>query len=180
MKAISRRWVRANCLRTSDSERLRFCSVVWALKASIPPYVTEYRGGFPPFRISGRCFSASSSHVVTCARMSRTDQAPVTPGSISSESDKPAYDSLNATHALSSRFRSCGVSTLHPPRAESGRLPERQVDAVATHHGVTSLLEWHDAVIAKSGGSSPDEHVAVSRRYGTRRIGPARPPEEKD
>src|SRR5881296_3829738 len=57
--------------------------------------------------ISGRCFSASSSHVVTCARMSRTDQPPVTPGSISCTSDRPAYDSLNATHASSSRLRSC-------------------------------------------------------------------------
>src|SRR3984893_2001285 len=177
MKSISRRWVRANCLRTSDSDRLRFCSVIWALKASIPPYFTEYRGGLPPFRISGRGFSASSSHLGTCARMSRTDQAPVTPGSISSESDKPAYDSLNATHALSSRLRSCGVSTLHPPRAESGRLPERQVDAAATHQRVTSLLERHDAVTAKSGGTSPDDHVAVSQRDATRRLGPARPSE---
>src|SRR5713226_9168516 len=51
--------------------------------------------------------------VLQRARMSRTDQAPVTPGSISSTSDRPAYDSLNATHALSSRFRSCCLSTSH-------------------------------------------------------------------
>src|ERR1700694_322876 len=39
--------------------------------------------------------------------MSLTDQAPVTPGSSKSESGNPAYDSLNAHHALSSRFKSC-------------------------------------------------------------------------
>src|SRR3989449_6859333 len=27
----------------------------------MPPYVTEYRGGLPPARMSGRCVSASSS-----------------------------------------------------------------------------------------------------------------------
>src|SRR5438094_10472189 len=77
------------------------------------PYRTEYLGGVPPSRMSGRCVNASSSHVVTCARISRTDQAPVTPGRISCTSDRPAYDSLNATHALSSRFRSCRLFTNH-------------------------------------------------------------------
>src|SRR5262245_40079328 len=72
----------------------------------MPPYVM-YRGGLPPLMISGRYFSASSSHVVTCARMSFTDQSPMTPGSISRESGKPAYDSLIAAHAWSSFFRSC-------------------------------------------------------------------------
>src|SRR5713101_7631242 len=78
----------------------------------MPPYATEYRGGLPRLRMSGRCFSASSSHVVTCARMSLTDQAPVTPGSISCGSDKPAYDALNVSHALSSHFSSCRLSTV--------------------------------------------------------------------
>jgi len=40
--------------------------------------------------MSGRYFNASSSHVVTCARMSFTDQSPVTPGSVSRESASPA------------------------------------------------------------------------------------------
>jgi hypothetical protein len=33
--------------------------------------------------------------------MSFTDQPSVTPGSVNCESDKPAYDSLNAVHAWS-------------------------------------------------------------------------------
>src|SRR5207253_7721700 len=76
-----------------------------------------YRGGLPPVMMSGRYFSASSSHVVTCARMSFTDQFPMTPGSVSCESDKPAYDSLIAVHAFSSCFRSCCLSMIQflPP-----------------------------------------------------------------
>src|SRR2546425_284606 len=101
MKSTRRLCVATTCAQTSDSDRFRFCSVMRALKASMPPYCTEYRGGVWLFRMSGRCFSASSSHVVTCARMSRIDQAPVTPGSISCTSDRPAYDSPNATHAVS-------------------------------------------------------------------------------
>src|SRR5690349_3137347 len=133
MKSTSRPCVATNCAQTSDSDRFRFCSVMRALKASMPPYCTEYRGGLPPFRMSGRCVSASSSQVVTCARMSRTDQAPVTPGSISCASDRPAYDSLNATHAVSRRFRICRRSMSHSHcRPDSGCSSERQVDAVGT------------------------------------------------
>ena len=55
--------------------------------------------------MSGRCFSASSSHHVTCAMMSFTDQWPVTPGSVSCASDKPAYDSLNAAPRLFKSFQ---------------------------------------------------------------------------
>src|SRR5712691_3837704 len=62
--------------------------------------------------MSGRYFSASSSHVVTCARISFTDQSSMTPGSVSCESDKPAYDSLIAVHAFSSCFRSCCFSMI--------------------------------------------------------------------
>ena len=69
-----------------------------------------YRGGLPPVLISGRYFSASSSHVVTCARISFTDQLPMTPGSVICASDKPAYDSLIAAQAFSSRFSSCCLS----------------------------------------------------------------------
>src|SRR6266700_2171444 len=106
---MSRRCVSSSCLSTSESARPCFCSVICALKASMPPY-WMYRGGLPPVMMSGRYFSASSSHVVTCARMSFTDQLPMTPGSVSCESDKPAYDSLIAVHAFSSRFRSCCLS----------------------------------------------------------------------
>lgn len=42
--------------------------------------------------------------------MSFTDQLPVTPGSVSCESDKPAYDFLIAAHALSSCFKNCCLS----------------------------------------------------------------------
>src|SRR5919106_4862037 len=83
----------------------------------MPPYVM-YRGGLLPSMMSGRYFSASSSHVVTCARMSFTDQSPVIPGSVSCEPDKPAYDSLISTHALLSFFRRCClfmVQGLLPP-----------------------------------------------------------------
>src|SRR2546426_9715721 len=38
-------------------------------------YVTEYCGGLPPARMSGRCVSASSSHHVTCAMTSLTDRS---------------------------------------------------------------------------------------------------------
>ncbi len=110
---MSRRWVSSCCRNTSESDKFLFCSVIWALKASMPPYLTEYRGGFPPSRMSGRCVNASSSHQITCAMRSRTDQAPATPASINSESERPAYDSLKSTHALSSRFRSCDLSMVH-------------------------------------------------------------------
>ena len=39
----------------------------------MPPYASEYLGGLPHARISGRCISASSSHDVTCVMMSLTD-----------------------------------------------------------------------------------------------------------
>src|SRR5688572_1094908 len=80
----------------------------------MPPYRIEYRGGLTPLMMSGRCFSASSSHHVTCAIMSFTDQWPVTPGSVSCESDKPACDSLKAAHTVSSCFRSCCLSMVYP------------------------------------------------------------------
>src|SRR6266516_4969224 len=78
-----------------------------------------YRGGLPPVRMSGRYLSASSSHVVTCARMSFTDQLSMTPGSVSCESDKPAYDSSIAVHAFSSCCRSRCLSMIQvlPPSA---------------------------------------------------------------
>src|SRR5215218_9785578 len=65
--------------------------------------------------ISGKCCSASSSHQVTWAMTSFTDQSPATPGSVSREPDKPAYDPWNAVHAVSNRFRSCCLFTAHDP-----------------------------------------------------------------
>src|SRR6266699_2524734 len=115
---MSRRCVSSSCLWTSESARPRFCSAICALKPSMPPY-WMYRGGLPPVRMSGRYFNASSSHVVTCARMSFTDQLSMTPGSVSCESDKPAYDSSIVLHAFSSCFRSCCLSMIQvlPPFA---------------------------------------------------------------
>src|SRR5258708_11564044 len=79
--------------------------------------------------MSGIYFSASSSHVVTCARMSFTDQLSMTPGSINCESDKPAYDSSIVVHAFSSCFRSCCLFMIQvlPPSAalESSRFESR-------------------------------------------------------
>src|SRR5437879_12617825 len=150
MKSMSRRWVPSSCRRTAESDRRAFCSVMRALKASMPPYLTEYRGGVPPSRMSGRCVNASSSQVLTCARMSLTDQSPVTPGFISCASDNPAYDSSNAPHAVSSRCRSCRLST------ESGHLPERQVDTVPAHQDVMAVHERHDAVIQQYGRTAHD------------------------
>src|SRR3989442_4443154 len=55
--------------------------------------------------------------------------------------------------------------------AESGRSSERQVDAVATHQEAMSRLERQYAVIAKSGGTAPDDHVTMSQRHAARRVG---------
>src|SRR5918994_6237358 len=63
--------------------------------------------------MSGKCRNASSSHQVTCAMMSFTDQSPATPGSVSRELAKPAYDAWNAAQAVSSRLRSCSLFTVH-------------------------------------------------------------------
>src|SRR5260221_171922 len=56
--------------------------------------------------MAGRCLSASSSQVVTCAMTSLTDHAFVIPGVRTTASAKPAYDSRNAIHGLSSCSRS--------------------------------------------------------------------------
>jgi hypothetical protein len=37
---------------------------------------------------------------------------PMTPGCVNCASDKPAYDSVNSAHALSSFFRSCCLSII--------------------------------------------------------------------
>src|SRR5713101_4465711 len=142
---MTRRWLSASCRSTSASGSSFFFAVIRALKRSMPPYVVEYRGGFLPSRTVGRCSSVSSSHVVTCAMMSRTDQSPVTPGSRSCSSDRPANDALNATHALWSRSRTCLRSTLvtscsllsHRGSAdESARQAQRQVEALSAQERV--------------------------------------------
>jgi hypothetical protein len=77
----------------------------------MPPYITEYRGGLSPLRMSGKYFSASSSHVVTCATISLTDHAPVTPGTSNCESERPVCDSWKSFQALSSRPKRWCLST---------------------------------------------------------------------
>jgi len=44
--------------------------------------------------------------------MSRTDQSPVTPGTSSSASERPAYEARSDCHALSSRLSSCDLFKL--------------------------------------------------------------------
>src|SRR5262245_21426616 len=79
--------------------------------------------------MTGKCFRASPSHVVTCARMSFTDQSPVTPRSASRDLDRPAYDSWNAAHPAASfvRSRALWVDATAPgrraPRAAVRRRP---------------------------------------------------------
>ena len=51
---------------------------------------------------------------------------------------------------------------------------------MATHQEVMSRLEGQDAVIAKSGGTAPDDHVTMSQRHAARRVGSAQFPEQKD
>ena len=51
---------------------------------------------------------------------------------------------------------------------------------MATHQEVMSRLEGQDAVIAKSGGTAPDDHVTMSQRHAARRVGSAQSPEQKD
>src|SRR5215207_4038320 len=87
--------------------------------------------------MSGKCRYASSSHQVTCATMSFTDQSPATPDSVSRELDSPAYDSWNAPHAVSSRFRSCCLFTVHdlkiPPSQDAWPLTLAQSSRVSAH-----------------------------------------------
>src|SRR5882724_7659599 len=64
--------------------------------------------------------------------------------------------------------------------AGSGRSSECQVDAVATHQEVMSRLEWQDAVIAKSGGTAPDDHVAMNQRHAARRVGSTQSSQQED
>src|SRR5438128_10948284 len=134
MKSTSRPCVAANCARTSDSDRLRFCSVMRALKASMPPYRTEYLGGVP---------ERHPCLVESCQKLS----------------------SIHESLTLS---------------AGSGRSSERQVDAVATHQQVMSRLERQDAVIAKSGGTAPDDHVAMNQRHAARRVGSTQSSQQED
>jgi len=65
-------------------------------------------------------------------------------------------------------------------QGDSGRLPEGQVDTVPGHEGVVSLLERQDTVIAKPGGTAPDDHIAVSQWHATRRVGSTPAPEQEE
>lgn len=104
---MSRRWVSSRCRSTSGRDNFRFRSVVSALNASMPPYRTEYLGVFSPARMSGKCFSDSSSHEVTWAIMSLIDQVPVTQDCDIVDSGRPEYASLSVCQASSMCFKSC-------------------------------------------------------------------------
>src|SRR5439155_18128615 len=45
---------------------------------------------------------------------------------------------------------------------------------------VMSRLERQDAVIAKSGGTAPDDHVTMSQGHAARRVGSTQSPEQED
>ena len=105
MKSMSRLWVSSRCRSTSERDNFRFRSVVMALNASIPPYMTEYLGVFSPARMRGKCLRDSSSHEVTWAIMSLIDQVSMTQDSIIVESDRPEYASFSVCQASSKRFK---------------------------------------------------------------------------
>src|SRR5919199_5015345 len=133
--------------------------------------------------MSGRCFSASSSHHVTCAMMSRTDHLPVTLGISNCDSDRPAYDSSNAAHAESSRFSTC-CEFMFVSTPSGGRLlcvVKDHAEGVATPgahsaHPVTQV----DAVVAarplhRAMAHSEDHPVALAQRHHLRSRLHARP-----
>jgi hypothetical protein len=47
---------------------------------------------------------------------------------------------------------------------------------MATHQEVMSCLERQDAVVAKSGGITPDDHVTMSQRHAARPVGSTQSP----
>src|SRR5829696_9121094 len=97
--------------------------------------------------MTGKCRNASSSHQVTCAMMSFTDQSPATPGSVSRELDKPAYDAWNAIQAVSSRFRSCSLFTAHNPSVN----PEDARSLPASRHRESPFT----AIMPRARSTSP-------------------------
>jgi len=149
-----------------------FLAVIKALKASMPPYNAEYRGGLRPSRIAGRCFSASSSQVVTCATMSLTDHAFVTPGTRRTDSGKPAYESLNASHSLSSCLRSrCLLSTFVSICRDAARLrlPSSSTEARRQQTGgLFCVVENHSdrvaATRAQAANAVPKVHAVDAAR----------------
>jgi len=80
--------------------------------------------------------------------MSRTDQVPVTPGSSRSVSERPAYESLKAVQALSSRRTSAVLST-------SVRLSKGQLEN-ATRSGSPGVVEDHAKRMAMTGADAAD------------------------
>jgi len=167
---MSRRWVSSRCRNTSESGKFRFRSAVWALKASMPPYATEYRGGLPPARMSGRCVSDSSSHEVRCAMISLIDQAPVTPGSSISESDRPAQDACSAFQASSRRFRSCDLSTFfsrwYGNIGEKGVSSRARISALLPTHNVLRFSGLTGAQDQVHYTFMPPKHIPLNRSHG--------------
>src|SRR5882672_2893533 len=60
------------------------------------------------------------------------------------------------------------------------RLAERQVDALVAHYRVMAFLERQYAVVAQSGGSAPDNHVAVRQFDADCFIGSVQAAKQKD
>jgi hypothetical protein len=123
----------------------------------------------PRVAADGDCSRAQNerhaSAEVTCARVSRTDEAPVTPGSIICVSDRPAYDSLNAIHALFSRFRTCRLlSTSHSTLCiESGRSSE-----AASRRRTNPPSNFASGASRLSPTSSSNKSRIISRRGRSR------------
>jgi len=50
---------------------------------------------------------------------------------------------------------------------------------MAIHQEVMSRLERRDAVVAKAGGTTPDDHVTMSQRHAARPVGSTQSPRRK-
>src|SRR5215210_7046437 len=111
----------------------------------------------------GKCRNASSSHQVTCAMMSFTDQSPATPGSVSRELDRPAYDAWNAIHAVSSRFRSCCLFTVHDLNVNSSEdarslaLSQSYRVSLQREHGAGAFPATDHSVVACARRMLPED-----------------------
>ena len=135
-------------------------------------------GGRPPLRMSGRCFRASSSQVVTCPMMSLTDQAPVTPGSSKSwlgQSSvglrerlpgciKPLHELLSPVHdaslcVLPSRV---GLRKTHGTRSKSRRDGD---PLIREEHPVRDVAAAGDGSLGRRAIESADRG---GRPYGRR------------
>ncbi len=102
---LTRKVLFGHALEVVDEQAVGFIQLPLDIGERLVSFLFRHRGGLPSVRISGKYFNASSSQVVTCARISLTDQLSMTPATINCGFDKPTYDSWNVAHAFSSRFR---------------------------------------------------------------------------